>query len=182
MRVIAGDIKGKPIFVPEGRKIRPTSDKVKGAIFSMLAPEIYDAVVVDMFAGTGSLGIEAISRAAKEVYFIDSSRDSITTIIRNLENCKITAEAKVLHADYRSAIDRIEVKADIILADPPYGKVSQLEILDVASLISKEETSLIIEHGKKEEAITAHVVFEYVKTKTYGQTAISVYKRSVDER
>ncbi|MDD3169680.1 MAG: RsmD family RNA methyltransferase, partial [Eubacteriales bacterium] len=88
MRIIAGDFKGKRLFTPKDSKIRPTTDKVKESIFNMIAPYLEDAVAIDLFSGTGNLGLEAISRGAKRCYFGDKSRESMELTRQNIAHCR----------------------------------------------------------------------------------------------
>ena len=99
MRIIAGEFKGRRLRSPEDRRVRPTSDKVKEAVFSMLSPYLYDSTAADLFAGTGSLGLEAISRGARRVYFSDRDRRSIALIRDNVAHCRAEDRSVILCSD-----------------------------------------------------------------------------------
>ena len=118
MRIIAGKFKGKPLKELKHDHIRPTGDKVKQALFTKLQFEIEGARVLDLFCGTGGLGIEAISRGAKEVVFIDKNPKSTSLTKENLRSIK--CDAKVYTISYEKAIPKIDGKFDLILIDPPY--------------------------------------------------------------
>ena len=101
MRIIAGDYKGRRLETPRDYSVRPTTDKVKEAMFSILTNDIWGSRVLDLFAGTGSLGLEALSRGASECVFADQSRDSLRIIRNNIEHCGAGGKAKVVQGDYR---------------------------------------------------------------------------------
>ena len=122
MRIIAGELKGRRLRTPDDDRVRPTTDKVKEAVFSMISPWIYGSVVVDLFAGTGNLGLEAVSRGASRVYFADKDRRSLALVRENVAYCKVEDRCEILWADYRGALSKIDRTADIIFLDPPYRK------------------------------------------------------------
>lgn len=121
MRVIAGQYKGARLYAPKGKWLRPTSDRVKEYIFSVLGDSVIDAVVFDLFAGSGSLGIEALSRGAVQAVFVDQSDISAANIRRNLEKLGIVAQVyhKPVFAFFKVA-EQIKIRANIIFCDPPY--------------------------------------------------------------
>ena len=118
MRIISGKFKGKKLDSPTSTNIRPTGDKVKQAIFTKLQFFVQDSVVLDLFSGSGALGIEAISRGAKEVIFVDSDRRSIKLTKQNLQ--KINSNAQVIFCDYKFVLQKLNKQFDLILLDPPY--------------------------------------------------------------
>lgn len=177
MRIIAGELKGRRLNTPKGDKIRPTSDKVKEAIFSMITANIADAVVIDLFSGTGNLGLEALSRGAKRCYFVDKSRDSMNIILQNIAYCKQVEKAVTIVGDFEKAIRKIPEKADIIFLDPPYkagllnncfSYVSELSLLSKGGVI-------VAEHDAGE--LLPDMAFGYtkIKEKRYGNIAVSIY-------
>ncbi|MDR3295452.1 MAG: 16S rRNA (guanine(966)-N(2))-methyltransferase RsmD, partial [Clostridiales Family XIII bacterium] len=121
LRIIAGSCRGKRLFTPGGHGIRPTPDKVKGAIFNMIGASQEDAVALDLFSGTGSMGLEALSRGARRCYFCDNSAESLALIRKNAAHCNMEARAKILSGDYMRTLDAIPEKMDVIFIDPPYG-------------------------------------------------------------
>ena len=104
MRIIAGEYKGRRITAPEDTSVRPTTGKVKEAIFAMLMNDIYDAVTVDLFAGTGNLGLEALSRGARKCYFGDNSRDSLRLIKENIAHCRAEDKSVVIAGSYEKVL------------------------------------------------------------------------------
>lgn len=178
MRVITGKYKGRKLNSPENYAIRPTSDKAKEALFSILTAEIYGASVLDLFAGTGSLGIEALSRGAEYCVFADASRASLNLIKSNLEHCKVEEETRVLAGDYRKVLANLNEPFDIILLDPPYGKGL---IPDAIRLISegdllKEGGVIIAEHRKEEDLPETIGKYQKEKDRRYGIVKLSIYR------
>ena len=177
MRIIAGENRGRRLEAPLDRTMRPTSDKVKEAMFSILAPEIYDAEVCDLFSGTGSLGLEALSRGAKHCYFGDVSRESIRITEENIERCKSKERSTVIFGDYRRVLDRIEDPVDIFILDPPYeaGLVTcAMEVISEEKLLAEGGT-IVAEHHKREELPEELFGFRRVKEKKYGTVVLSFY-------
>ncbi|MFQ6098742.1 MAG: 16S rRNA (guanine(966)-N(2))-methyltransferase RsmD [Armatimonadota bacterium] len=123
MRVIGGTAKGTRLLVPKGADVRPTSDAMRETLFQMLCDMVPGARVLDLFAGSGAVGIEALSRGASHCLFVDKSRRCIETITRNLEACRLRETAKVRKADVRRVLHELEEDEpyDVAFADPPYG-------------------------------------------------------------
>ena len=183
MRIIAGDFKGRKLFAPKDSKIRPTTDQVKEAIFSMVAPYLEDAVVIDLFSGTGNLGLEAISRGAKRCYFADSSRDSMALTRQNITHCRQEDHSVMILADFEYALKKITEKADVIFLDPPYkdGLILRcLEIISELSLLSADGV-IIAEHGVKNPLPDEACGFIKMKEKRYGTISISIYGIDLEE-
>lgn len=123
MRIIGGKYRSRVLAEFPGEDVRPTSDRAKEALFNILALKLYGARVLDLFAGSGSLGLEALSRGAKEVVFNDFSKESLAIVKKNLNTLKIPVngeEAKVTQADYLTCLDTARGQFDLILIDPPY--------------------------------------------------------------
>ena len=125
MRVISGKLKGKRLFTLKGLDLRPTSDRVKEAIFDILQNSIPGRKVLDLFAGTGAMGIEALSRGAKRAVFVEGSPQSLTVLYKNLEACRLQEQAEVLSREVQAGIKILSERGetfDLIFLDPPYGK------------------------------------------------------------
>jgi 16S rRNA (guanine966-N2)-methyltransferase len=178
MRVMSGSARGTMLHVP-GSELRPTMDKVKGAIFSSLQDLIPDARVLDLFAGTGSLGIEALSRGAAEVVFVESDRRACDTIRKNLEKTRL--KANIHNGDVFSYLDRLAAPAsfDLILADPPYAKYEgerefTPELLTNQGLRNalKPGGIFVLEHlpGK---GLPTYAEWDCFRDKRYGATAVA---------
>ncbi len=181
MRIVSGDYKGRRLFMPQDYNIRPTTEKVKEAIFSMIQFELQDSVCVDVFTGIGNLGLEALSRGAKLCYFCDNSRSSLALAKRNIELCKAESKSKLIPGDYTKTILSIPNKADIIFLDPPYQKGLLLDCfskIKEADLLA-EDGLIIAEHGKREDLPEEIEDYKKIKEKNYGSIAVSVYKHKL---
>lgn len=177
MRIIAGDLKGRRLTAPRDNSVRPTSDKVKEAIFSMLSGCYEDEVVVDVFAGTGNLGLEAISRGARYCYFGDKSKESLALIRENVKNCKVEDQSAVIWGDCHMVLKRIPEKAQVIFLDPPYQDglmISCIEQIHELDLLS-EDGYIVAEHSLSEKLPETIGSFDKLKEKRYGKIAVSVY-------
>ena len=178
MRVIAGQYKGRKLESPENYDIRPTTDKAKEALFSILYNDTPGARVLDLFAGTGGLGIEALSRGASECIFVDHSRQSAGLVKRNLAGCGVKEEARVLQGDYRKVLAGLTGSFDIILMDPPYNK----GLLEDAFHLIREHGLLapdgviVCEH-RREEVLPEEIDgFVREKERRYGIVKLSIYR------
>lgn len=182
MRIISGTNKGMKLYAPDGMSVRPTADKIKEAIFNMIGIIDEDSIVLDLFAGSGNVGIEFLARGAKRAYFVDLSRKSLSYVKKNLELCKFTDRARVLMNDYEKAIVNLsdeKIKFDYIFADPPYplncSSNIALKVFEYGLL--KSDGLLIIESDESEKVIDNidTNVIKY-KEKIYGRTRISIFK------
>lgn len=179
MRIIAGEYKGRRITAPEDTSVRPTTGKVKEAIFAMLMNDIYDAVTVDLFAGTGNLGLEALSRGARKCYFGDNSRDSLRLIKENIAHCKAEDKSVVIAGSYEKVLDRINEKADIVLLDPPYKEGLMLKCLQRINELDilADDGVIVAEHGGYEDMPEAIGSIVRVKEKRYGTINVTIYRK-----
>ena len=141
MRVITGKARGIQLKTPEGMLTRPTADRVKEALFSIINFDIPGAKVLDLFGGTGQLGIEALSRGAQNAVFIDSREDACRLIRENLKRTKLEQDGRVIRSDYLDYLKRSKEKFNIILLDPPYAEVfletALKQITEIPFLIRK---------------------------------------------
>lgn len=161
---------------------RPTSDKVKGALFNIIASFVEGSGVLDVFGGTGSLGIEALSRGAEHAVFFDKSAESCAVIRDNLTHTKLLGRAEVHQTDFAAGIERLlrdKKKFDIILLDPPYNKNFIQETLKLLTKndIMKDEGMIIAEHSVSDVLPAAFERFEAVDTRKYGDTMLTIYKQ-----
>lgn len=183
LRVISGKAGGLRLKSIEGLATRPTADRIKESLFNIINPIIGDAQVLDLFAGTGALGIESLSRGAKFATFVDSNHQSISVIKYNLEHTKLMQAAEVYMNDYQSAVKKLSElgrRYDIVFIDPPYGK--GLEYKAVEMLINFDilvnNSIIIIENEQKDVLPDKLYAAVKVDMREYGRTAISFYKIS----
>jgi 16S rRNA (guanine(966)-N(2))-methyltransferase RsmD len=178
MRVIAGEWKGRRLEAPKWEGLRPTSDKLRETLFNVLAPRIAGARVVDGFAGTGALGIEALSRGAAHVTFIERDSRAFRLIASNLERCAVTAERyAIIRGDFLSATrGRDEgAHADLVLLDPPYD-LSSLEVAVAAAGEWLLASGLVVlEHARRRESPAQAGGLDRVRMLTSGDSALSFY-------
>ena len=183
MRITGGKAKGRHLSSLKGRSIRPTSDKVREAIFNIIGQDITGLKVLDLFAGTGSLGIEALSRGAVFSLFIDNSHLAVKVIQKNLTLCDYQNSGFVLKKDLRKGLPTghplCRKKFDLVFIDPPYGKnlihpvlgeFSHGEILVPTAII-------VIESFKKDDSLLLSNDFHLVVTRIYGKTKIDIYRK-----
>lgn len=185
MRIIAGKFKSRTVKAPKNMRIRPTSDKVKGALFNMLEP-IGGCSVVDFYAGTGNLGLEAFSRGASEVVFVEKAPDSLKLIYENLQSFGINPrkpgeKIRILPSEVSKAFYLLHQegkKFDILLADPPYetGVLKRLQHLLVEYPILKEGGIFAVEHGLKDVELAGEFPYSLVRQKKYGDTFLTLFK------
>ena len=178
MRVISGKYKGRKIQPPINDNIRPTSDKVKEALFAVLQNDVNKAVVIDLFAGTGGLGIEALSRGAEKVYFCDGGAEAIELIKKNAAFLE-KESYEILRGAYEDCLRRLAtrgVKADIVLCDPPYGKgIPEAALKEIDGLgIVKDGGIVAVERKTTDKAQREH--FAYVSEKIFGETSLDFYR------
>ena len=179
MRIIAGELKGRRITPPKDNRVRPTTDKVKEAIFSMISGYLQDSVVVDLFAGTGNLGLEAISRGAERAYFVDRDRTSIGLVRENVKYCQVEDRAVIQCAEFASFLEKFNEKADVIFLDPPYSAgymESCLDIIGRRNLLC-EDGIAVAEHSSRENLPEEISGLTLIKTRTYGKISVSLYER-----
>ena len=157
MRVIAGKARRLPLKTVSGTDTRPTTDRIKETLFNILQTEIPGCSFLDLFAGSGGIGIEALSRGAREAVFVEQDRAACECIRYNLEFTRLADQAKLLRSDVFSALARMDGRDafDIIFMDPPYGKMLEdkaLEFLSDSTLVD-ENTMIIVEASLKTEPL-----------------------------
>jgi 16S rRNA (guanine966-N2)-methyltransferase len=180
MRVIAGKFKGRKLVCPPGLAVRPTSDPVRETIFNLLAGEIEESRVVDLFAGVGALGIEALSRGARSALFVELSREAGRYLSRNLETVGAGEEARVMKGDVFQCVQRLSGRGqeyDLGFADPPYGGgfVSRLLALEKEFPLLERGGTFVLQHHVKEPAREEGPRLELYKRREFGDTLVSLY-------
>jgi 16S rRNA (guanine966-N2)-methyltransferase len=180
MRITGGKIRGRVLSSPRGMDIRPTTDRVREAIFNIIGQDLSGLKVLDLFAGTGSLGLEALSRGADHAVFIDNSNQSVNLIKKNLALCGFDDSATILKTDLKkgSRLNHPMLKAiDLIFLDPPYGKDLIIPLLEGMSRtdILKKSSCVVAELSKKEDLPTIIEQLEMTDIRLYGDTKIIIY-------
>jgi len=186
MRVVAGSVKGIPLKAVPGTSTRPTTDKVKESIFNMIGPVFDGGNALDLFAGSGGLGIEALSRGIDKVIFTDKDRKAVDTIRANLEKTRLTDQAEVYKTDADRALKAIKknnIQARLMFLDPPYHMEKAYGLMDKAAEmgILTEDSIVVCEHAKEVELQDRTVFFERFKKELYGTTIISIYRFQGEE-
>ena len=179
MRVVSGTARGVILKTPEGLQTRPTADKVKEAMFSILQFDLPGASVLDLFGGTGQLGIEALSRGAKSAVFVDAWDKACTLIKENLRRTKMEQSSRVVRSDYLSYLRSCKEQFDIILLDPPYAEVFLETALKCITEIDILRTGGIIvcERPMEKELPWDFPNFTRSKDYKYGKTIITLYRK-----
>lgn len=186
MRVIAGKYRSRSLEAPRGADVRPTSDKLRGTLFNVLAAAIAleDTVWLDVYAGSGAVGIEALSRGARQVYFVESARPAVAVIRQNLKSLGVVAGWQVLEQPAMRALRRLDgeaVSADVVFLDPPYDDADAYEqalgFLSQSRLL-KPETIVVAEHDKRFDPGERFGGLTRYRKLKQGDAVLSFYKTS----
>ncbi len=172
MRVISGTSRGSALFSLDGSLTRPTTDRVKEAMFSMIQFDIPESTVLDLFAGSGALGIEALSRGARHCDFVEQNPDAAEIVKKNLEKTKLYSLSGLFNTTARQYLSTCKKKYDIILLDPPYGKkLCDFAISEIIKLgLASENALFVCETAADEPSFSAG------RRKRYGKTAVTVIR------
>lgn len=176
MRVITGTARGMRLKTLEGRDVRPTTDRVKEALFSIIQFELEGRTVLDMFAGSGQLGIEALSRGAAKAVMVDADKRAVSVIRENLEHTGLTEAAEVYNADSLMFVRNRGESFDIALLDPPYGKGVLQAALEAVAPCMREGGAIVCELPEKEEIPQQVGTFTLYRRYRYGKTELAVYR------
>lgn len=183
MRVITGKARGVVLKTPEGMHTRPTADRVKEALFSIIQFDIPGSRVLDLFGGTGQLGIEALSRGAKSAVFVDERQDACSLMQENLRRTKLEQQGRVVRSDYMSFLSTCREKFDIILLDPPYAEVflenslksiTEIDILQSGGII-------VAERPLDKELPWDFPGYSRSKDYKYGKTLLTLYRKDSEQ-
>ncbi|WP_261379637.1 16S rRNA (guanine(966)-N(2))-methyltransferase RsmD [Streptococcus sp. sy004] len=179
MRVVAGEFGGRPLKTLSGQTTRPTTDKVKGAMFNMIGPYFDGGRVLDLFAGSGGLAIEAISRGMTKAVLVEKDRKAQQIIEANIQMTKRQAAFQLLKMDANQALSQLTGQFDLVLLDPPYAKeeiVKQVTLLEEKGLLT-EEVMIVCETDKAVALPEEFSQFGIWKQKIYGISKVTVYVR-----
>ena len=179
MRVITGTARGVPLKAPRGMDTRPTMDQVKEGIFSAIQFEIEGRTALDLFAGSGQLGIEALSRGAAHCTFVDKGREPVSVIRENLKKTRLEERAEVVQADYSSYLKTCRGQFDLILLDPPYAEIFLETALKIISEIDILTNSGIIVCERPFEKSLPDDIPGLVRYRDYryGKAAVTIFRR-----
>jgi len=177
MRVTGGIGRGQRLKVPAGDRVRPTSDKVKQALFNILGERVEDAVFLDLYAGAGGIGIEALSRGARRVVFVDASRDSVDAVKHNIGQTGFGDRAEVVFSEAETFLKKASGPYDIVFLDPPYAEEMQPLLGRLAGAgILKPGSIVIAEHFKKQPSPESAGALTLYRDAQYGDTVLAFYK------
>lgn len=179
MRVITGSARGVQLKTPEGLVTRPTTDRVKEAMFSIIQFDIPGASVLDLFGGTGQLGIEALSRGAQSAVFVDAGEPACRLIRENLKKTRLEGQIKVIRSDYMDYLSRCREQFDIILLDPPYAEVFLENALKCITEIDilRSNGIIVTERPLGKELLWEFTGYHRSKDYKYGNTLLTIYRK-----
>jgi len=180
MRVIAGEYKGRRLAAPTWPGLRPTSDRLKETVFAILAPRLEGARVLDGFAGSGALGIEALSRGAASVVFIELDSRAAGLIERNLAHCRITDGYVMMRAEFTRALRQLPAdrRFDLALLDPPYDLADLASMVEAAAGRMAPGGVLLLEHASRREAPARVGSFAAVRQVKAGDSTVTFYREA----
>lgn len=182
MRVISGSARGKVLEAVPGMDTRPTTDRVKESVFNILQFRVIGANMLDLFAGTGQMGIEALSRGAKHAVFVDESPKAISVITKNVTAARVQDRAEIIRTDFKQALTRLHgQKFDIIFLDPPYGgDILNSALKSVESFDILSTDGIIICESSVEDTVICPESFVVSKTYKYGTIFLTAMRRQGD--
>lgn len=175
MRIIAGTLKGRRLDAPDWSGLRPTSDRLRETLFNVLAPRMADARFLDAYAGTGAVGIEALSRGAAHVTFVEQDRRAQGLIQANLDRCGVENRYAIIRAGFTGAAMRSAGGFDVLFLDPPYGAAVLSEALETAAPLAGSGALLVVEHAKRDGAPSQVSGLELTRDLVQGDSVLSFY-------
>ena len=176
MKITSGEYKYRNLEIPDG--IRPTTEKVREAIFSMIREWIPGGVVLDLFAGSGALGLEALSRGAERCYFNEINRQNYRILLGNIEHCRAGEKAVIFNSDFKAVPGKIKEKVDVVLMDPPYDHLGYYEdaMQSLQDFGLLDEGSIVVtEHLYDNKLSETYGKLRRIKEKKYGTIGVDVY-------
>lgn len=176
MKITSGEYKYRNIEIPRG--IRPTTEKVREAVFSMIREWIPGGAVCDLFAGSGAMGLEALSRGADKCWFAELNRQNFKVLLANIANCRAGEKAVAMNCDFRAALSRIDTTLDVVIMDPPYDQLDYypeaMEILQEQGLLD-EGSIVVAEHLYDNPLQDSYGQLRRIKEKKYGTIGVDVF-------
>lgn len=182
MRVISGSRKGTPLKSLPGTNTRPTSDKVKESVFNKIGPYFDGGIVVELFGGSGSIAIEALSRGMEQAVIFEKNSKACAIIKANVEKCRLGDQVHIERKDARQAVTILQqksVKIDLLFVDPPYAEETYYDvILDLVQQgLLAEEATIVCEHEKRVVLPERYEMYQQKSSAVYGSTAITIYEK-----
>lgn len=181
MRVITGTARGRKLLTLSGDDVRPTTDMVKEAVFSIIQFQVQGRAFLDMFAGSGQMGVEALSRGAKSACFVDMRKDAVSVIKKNLESTKLNDKASVHLGDSIGFVASSALKFDVAFLDPPYKKGLAQKALEVLPRVMNKGGVIVCETALEEELPETAGEFSLDRTYRYGKIKITTYRCEIEE-
>ena len=184
LRIISGEHRGRLLKTVPGRNTRPTSDKVKESLFNILQPRLYDSTVLDLFSGTGNLGLESLSRGCKKAVFVEKNPAALAVLRENCRSLNYMDCAEIIPYDVIKALHILSENKrefDIVFMDPPYEhdlEVPAIEALDKGNLV-KDDGIIVVEHLLNDEMPGCIGCFSRYQIRKYGNTALSFYRKEL---
>lgn len=179
IRIIAGTLKGRRLKTPDWPGLRPTSDRLRETLFNVLGQHLDGQRVLDGFAGTGAVGIEALSRGAADVTFVERDPRAATLIAENLAHCGVKDRYAIIRVDFARASERLHgARFDLIFLDPPYGATELASAMDTAATIASPGTTVVIEHARRDAAAERHGNLTLSRTVRSGDSQLAIYRWS----
>lgn len=178
MRVISGSVRGRKLLAPCGDETRPTADRVKEAIFNIISPFVFEARVLDLFAGSGALGIEALSRSAESAVFVENNMAAQKVLEKNIEITRFGDKCKILRCGFDAFLNTSSDKFDIVFLDPPYKSGyyrKALELLRDNGLLA--DHALVIAEHEYGADLPDVSGYELLKDRKYGKTSVAILKK-----
>lgn len=185
MRIVAGEFRGRRLHSPKNINIRPTSDRVREAIFNIIMPYLPDARVLDLFAGTGALGLEALSRGAAQAVFVDENLEAIRLILENVKICGVQDRAEIIHGQVDRVIRRFTrqgqmiTRFQVVFLDPPYGKGYVERTINSLTHLTSDTGLVVAEHHAKDSLPLQLGDWALSRERKYGDTKVSFYMREI---
>lgn len=180
MRIIAGEARGRIIEAPHGLHTRPTLDRVRENLFNMIQYEVPGSCVLDLFAGSGALSLEALSRGASYAVLNDIDRNACSVQKKNITDLNYEDRTKQLHSDWRTALTQLQQEKkvfDIVFLDPPYSMIDLREVFTAVMPLIRNDTLIIAEHEAKKQPVV-NDQFHAVKNRSWGFCAVTIYQLS----
>jgi len=178
VRIVAGELGGRVLRAPPGASTRPTSEKVREAVFNILGPPPDDTVVLDVFAGSGALGLEALSRGAARAVFVEKDRGAAQALRRNVDDLGVADRTEIVISDALAFLRRRADAFRWVFIDPPYKTDLARRVLDLLSERVTEDSSIVVEHDRRNAPADAHGSLLRTDLRRYGDTEVSFYRKA----